>query len=81
MIDSASTNITGSVFITFLTLLIILVVMMLLFRISFEFILLFLIPFLLVMMAYDSRFQLIGGIVVFMIAFGLTIKWFMNNLG
>jgi hypothetical protein len=81
MLDTSSANITGSVFITFLSLLLIIVIMMMLFRISFEFILLFLTPFLLVLMAYDSRFQLIGGIVVFMIAFGLTIKWFMNNLG
>jgi len=80
LVDSATTNISGSLFITFLSMLLILIIMMGLFRIQFEFILLFLFPFMLVLMAYDTRFQLIGGLIVFMIAMYLTMKWFMNNI-
>jgi len=80
LVDGATTNISGSLFITFLSMLLILIIMMGLFRIQFEFILLFLFPFMLVLMAYDTRFQLIGGLIVFMIAMYLTMKWFMNNI-
>jgi hypothetical protein len=79
MIGKASTDIFGSLVITFLSVILILFLLMLVFKIPMEYSLIFILPLLIVLMAYDSTFRIIGGIIIFILAMFLTIIWFLNK--
>lgn len=81
MIGKASTDIFGSLVITFLSVILILFLLMLVFRIPMEYSLIFILPLLIVLMAYDSTFRIIGGIIIFILAMFLTVIWFLNKTG
>jgi hypothetical protein len=69
IIVTATTNITGSLFLTLLMMIIILLSISMLFRIPIEFTSIFILPLLLIFMAYSSEFLAIGGI--FLIYMGI----------
>ena len=78
VIQSGSTYLTGSETITLLILLLIIVIFTFLFRIPFEFGMLLLTPFVIVLMAFNTSFLIFGGIFLLLEAIIITRMFFLN---
>jgi len=75
IISYATTNITGELILTLTIIFGIFAVMSFLFKMPSEFSILLLMPCVLGLMAYDSFFLPIGGVMLFMLAIALTTSW------
>lgn len=76
--DSATQNITGSEFLTLLGLIVMIIIFFLMFRIPVELTAIFVLPLLMIFMAYSNNFFAIGG--VFLIYLGMLVakNYFIN---
>jgi len=83
-IDGATTNITGSIFLTVLALIILLLVIGVIFRIDYIWVITFIVPVVLVIIAFGndvgigSEFNVIGILVGIFLAILLARNWFLD---
>jgi len=78
LVSQASTTITGSFELTVLMGLTLLVALAFMFRLPIEAILIFTFPFIIVLLAFDSWFLLIGGIMIILSAIIIVRQFFLN---
>jgi len=78
LVSQASTTITGSFELTVLMGLTLLVAVAFMFRLPIEAILIFTFPFIIVLLAFDSWFLLIGGIMIILSAIIIVRQFFLN---
>jgi hypothetical protein len=71
-------NVTGSLFITMLLLIISLMALTMLFRIPLEYSMVYILPLLLVLMAYSSEFLVIGTVVLLYLAIIMAKMWILR---
>lgn len=75
LITSFTSNVSGSFFLTLFTLVVFLIVLMLMFRIPIEFTAIFILPFLIVLMAFTQEFLAVGGVITIYLAILLARFW------
>ena len=78
VIQSGSVYLTGSETVTMLIILLVMVIFTFLFRIPFEFGMLLLTPFIIVLMAFNTAFLIWGGIFLLLEAIIMTRMFFLN---
>ena len=78
LITQSTQEITGSLFLTLFMILTIFIGLMLSFRVPIELVVIFTMPLIIVIMAFESSFLIIGGILIMLLSFILAILWFKN---
>jgi hypothetical protein len=76
ILDAFTYNVTGSLFLTLLAMVIILLAFCLMFKIPLEYSVIILMPLLITIMAYSSDFKAVGGVMIIYLAI-LVAKWWI----
>lgn len=79
LIDGATFNITGDLFLTLLALLIVVLAFFLMFRIPMIYSAVLILPLMIVMMAYTSQFLAIGGLFLIYLAILIGNYWLTRD--
>jgi len=79
IIETASNNLTGNLTLTLFLLLIVVIVIALIFRLPFDLLSVFLVPLILIFMAYQGQsFLAIGGVFLIYLAILVAKNWFIK---
>lgn len=76
ILDAFTYNVTGSLFLTLLAMIILLFAFCLMFKIPLEYTAIIVMPILITLMAYSSDFKAIGGLMLLYISV-LVARWFL----
>ena len=79
VLQGITTNVTGSWFLTLLFITMLVIALALAFRIPVEFTMLFMIPFFIVLMAFNGQFLAIGGVVLIYVGILLAKNFFFSR--
>ena len=77
--NAATTNITGSEFLTLLGLIVLIIIFFTMFRIPMEMTAIFVLPLMLIFMAYSNNFFAIGGVFLIYLGFLVARNYFINQ--
>ena len=79
VINSLTSNITGLDFLTYLFILIVIIVLLIAFRLPVEVIALVVSPIVIILMAYNSAFYVVGGAMLMIFAIIFATKFFIKT--